>query len=129
MTSQGRAGQMAASEPQPNAALGTTGPVDGNPRGRRRVFSRARELYGVRNIGAVYVLLIICIIFSIWAPQTFLSLATVRQLLDSSALTALSALAIVVPLSARVFDLSFAYTMSLSGVTAAYFIVNMHLNV
>ncbi|HWJ10255.1 MAG TPA: ABC transporter permease, partial [Nocardioides sp.] len=34
----------------------------------------------------------------------------------------LAALAIIIPLSARVFDLSFAYTMSLSGVTSAYFI-------
>src|ERR1700728_59423 len=128
MTSQGQAGQMAESEPRSNAAPSTTSPVHADPQGRRRVVARLRELCGVRNIGAVYVLLIISVIFSIWAPDEFLSLATVRQLLDSSALTALSALAIVVPLSARVFDLSFAYTMSLSGVTAAYLIVTAHLN-
>jgi ribose transport system permease protein len=72
-----------------------------------------------RNIGAVYVLIVICIVFSIWAPNTFPQGATIKQVLDNNAITALAALALIVPLSARVFDLSFAYVMSLSGVTAA----------
>lgn len=76
-----------------------------------------------RNIGAVYVLIVICIVFSIWAPQTFPRAATIKQVLDNNAITALAALALIVPLSARVFDLSFAYVMSLSGVTAAHFVV------
>jgi ribose transport system permease protein len=76
-----------------------------------------------RNIGAVYVLIVICIVFSIWAPQTFPQLATVKQVLDNNAITALAALALIVPLSAGVFDLSFAYVMSLAGVTAAHFVV------
>jgi ribose transport system permease protein len=74
------------------------------------------------NIGAVYVLIAICIIFSIWAPNTFPQAATIKQVLDNNAITALAALALIVPLSARVFDLSFAYVMSLSGVTAAHFV-------
>lgn len=75
-----------------------------------------------RNIGAVYVLVAICIVFSIWAPSTFPQGATIKQVLDNNAITALAALALIVPLSARVFDLSFAYVMSLSGVTAAHFV-------
>jgi ribose transport system permease protein len=75
-----------------------------------------------RNIGAVYVLIVICIVFSIWAPSTFPQGATVKQVLDNNAITAMAALALIVPLSARVFDLSFAYVMSLSGVTAAHFV-------
>lgn len=75
-----------------------------------------------RNIGAVYVLIVICIVFSIWAPNTFPQGATIKQVLDNNAITALAALALIVPLSARVFDLSFAYVMSLSGVTAAHFV-------
>ena len=38
-------------------------------------------------------------------------------------------MALIVPLSARTFDLSFAYTMSLSGVTAAHFVVKNNMNV
>ncbi len=75
-----------------------------------------------RNIGAIYVLIAISIFFSIVAPETFPTIATVKQILNSSAVTALAALAIVIPLSARVFDLSFAYTISLSGCVAAYMI-------
>ena len=82
-----------------------------------------------RNIGAVYVLIVICIVFSIWAPQTFPRPATIKQVLDGTAITALAALALIVPLSARVFDLSFAYVMSLSGVTAAHFVAANNWNV
>jgi ribose transport system permease protein len=82
-----------------------------------------------RNIGAVYVLIVICIVFSIWAPQTFPQAATIKQVLDNNAITALAALALIVPLSARVFDLSFAYVMSLSGVTAAHFVAADNWNV
>jgi ribose transport system permease protein len=88
-----------------------------------------RAALSIRNIGAVYVLIAICIVFSIWAPQTFPHLATVKQVLDDNAITALAALALIVPLSTRTFDLSFAYVMSLSGVTAAHFIVTNSWNI
>lgn len=94
----------------------------------RRGRSLAASLHP-RKIGAVYVLFLICIVFSIWAPDTFPSSATVKQVLNSSAITAMAALALVVPLSARTFDLSFAYTMSLSGVTAAHLVVSNHMGV
>jgi ribose transport system permease protein len=82
-----------------------------------------------RNVGAFYVLAIIIIVFSFWVPDTFPTMATLKQVVDSNAITAMAALALVVPLSARTFDLSFAYTMSLSGVTTAHLIVENHLNV
>ncbi len=81
---------------------------------------------GPGNIGAVYVLIVICIVFSIWAPDTFPQMATVKQVLNDNAITAL---ALIVPLSAGVFDLSFAYVMSLSGVTAAHFVAADNMNV
>jgi len=67
-------------------------------------------------------------VFSIWAPQTFPRMATLKQVLDNNSITALAALALIVPLSAGVFDLSFAYVMSLSGVTAAHFVVADNIN-
>ena len=85
-------------------------------------------LFSPRNIGAVYVLIVICIVFSIWAPASFPHLATVKQVLDDNAITALAALALVVPLSTRTFDLSFAYVMSLSGVIAAHYVAADNLN-
>src|SRR5215213_7796363 len=74
------------------------------------------------RIGAVYVWLGIIVLFSLWAPETFPSLATAKQVLNSNAITALSALAITIPLAARVFDLSFAGVMTLTGVAVAHLI-------
>lgn len=82
-----------------------------------------------RNIGVVYVIILICVIFSFWAPNTFPRMATVQQILDSNAITALGALALVVPLATGTFDLSFAYTMSLSGVVAADLVANHHTGI
>lgn len=84
---------------------------------------------GPRNIGAFYVLAIIIVVFSIWVPSTFVTVATVKQVLDSNAITGMAALALIVPLSCRTFDLSFAYVMSLSGCVTAHFVVNNHMNV
>jgi ribose transport system permease protein len=109
-----------------NTQLQPTAGDQPSPSGPKRGAAWRSELVAglsPRNIGAVYVLIVICIVFWIWAPATFPQGATVKQVLDNNAITALAALALIVPLSARVFDLSFAYVMSLSGVTAAHFVV------
>ena len=82
------------------------------------------QLLSPKRVSALYVLAIIIVVFSIWAPETFPQAATVKQVLNGNAIIGLAALALAVPLAARCFDLSFAYTMSLSGVTAAHFIAN-----
>jgi ribose transport system permease protein len=74
------------------------------------------------RIGAVYVWLAIILVFSIWVPETFPTMATAKQILNGNAITGLAALSITIPLAARVFDLSFAYVMTLTGVAAAHFI-------
>jgi ribose transport system permease protein len=93
-----------------------------------RTPSRWLTALSARNIGAVYVLILICVVFSLWVPDTFPTIATVKQVLDSNAITLMAALALIVPLSARTFDLSFAYTMSLSGCTAAHFVAVDHMS-
>jgi ribose transport system permease protein len=84
--------------------------------------SRAVRGLAFNRIGAVYVWLGIVVLFSIWVPDTFPTLATVKQVLNANAITALAALSITIPLAARVFDLSFAYTMTLTGVITAHFL-------
>ena len=74
------------------------------------------------RIGAVYVWLGIIVLFSLWAPETFPNLDTAKQILNANAITALAALSITIPLAARVFDLSFAGVMTLTGVTVAHLI-------
>ena len=84
--------------------------------------SRFARGLAFNNIGAVYVWLAIVVVFSIWVPETFPTISTVKQVLNANAITALAALSITIPLAARVFDLSFAYTMTLTGVITAHFL-------
>jgi ribose transport system permease protein len=86
---------------------------------------RTRLLNGLAfdKVGAVYVWIAIIIIFSIWVPNTFPTAATAKQILNTNAVTAMAALAITIPLSARVFDLSFAFIMTLTGVLTTKLIV------
>jgi ribose transport system permease protein len=86
---------------------------------------RAQRLargFAFDRVGAVYVWLGIIVLFSVWVPETFPNLATAKQILNSNAITALGALSITIPLAARVFDLSFAGVMTLTGVAVAHLI-------
>jgi ribose transport system permease protein len=58
------------------------------------------------------------------APQSFPHYATVTQVVNDNAIQLLAALALILPLTCGVFDISEAYTMSLTGVVAAYLVVN-----
>jgi ribose/xylose/arabinose/galactoside ABC-type transport system permease subunit len=82
-----------------------------------------------KKIGVVYLLIVAVVLFSVRLGGTFLAAATVKQVLDNYSITAMAALALVIPLSAGVFDLSFAYTMSLSCVTTAWLVVTAGLGV
>ncbi len=90
------------------------------PRATRRTPQWRRAL-SFGNIGAVYVWLLIILAFTIWVPGTFATRTTFEQILNNNAVTGLIALSVVIPLAARVFDLSVAFTMTLSGVTVAHF--------
>jgi len=82
-----------------------------------------------KNIGAVYVLIAIIVVFSVWAPDTFPTVDTVKVILNQNAVTGIIALSLVVPLSAGVFDLSIGYVMGLASVVCAYLLVNTALPV
>jgi ribose transport system permease protein len=91
---------------------------------RRKI---ALSLPAANRYGGVYVLVIMIIVFSFLSPSTFPRGATISQVLDVNAISAMAALILVVPLAAGVFDVSVPYTMTLSGVVAAYAIVHSHL--
>jgi ribose transport system permease protein len=75
------------------------------------------------KVGAVYVWLAIIVVFSLWVPETFPNIGTAKQILNTNAITGLAALAITIPLTARVFDLSFAFVMTLTGVVVAKLVI------
>ncbi len=92
---------------------------------RRRSHRRSiGQALAFDRIGAVYVWIAMIIVFSIWAPHTFPTLATVKQLVNTYAITGIAALAVTIPLCARVFDLSFGYIINLCGIVVAYLVVH-----
>ena len=82
--------------------------------------ARVRRWLSVRNIGAVYVWIVIVILFSIISPSTFPTADTGKSIVDQYAITAMVALSLVVPLAAGVYDLSIGATLALAGVLVAY---------
>lgn len=81
-----------------------------------------------RNIGAVYVWLLIVLLFSIISPDTFPTAQTGKSILNQYAITGMVALSLVVPLAAGLYDLSIGSTVSLSGVLIAYVLAHTSLS-
>jgi ribose/xylose/arabinose/galactoside ABC-type transport system permease subunit len=106
---------------------GTEVPTVSGARTLGTLSRRAVAALSFRTIGAVYVWLLIIVLFSVWAPDTFPTVTTVKQVLNGNAVAGLVALSVVLPLAARVFDLSVAFTMSLTSVLTAYFMVTKGL--
>lgn len=73
-----------------------------------------------RNIGAVYVWLIIIVIFSLWMPGAFLRVGTPMAIINQGTVTALVAMAVILPLAVGTFDLSIGAVMSFSLVVSAW---------
>lgn len=108
--------------PGPGAA--SPGTAASEPRRQAPAGMRLPGALSFRNVGALYVWLAIAVIFAIWAPATFPTWTTARQILDENAATGLMALSVVIPLCTRTFDLSVGFIASLSAVTAAYMIAH-----
>ncbi|MDX6639117.1 MAG: ribose transport system permease protein [Solirubrobacteraceae bacterium] len=83
-----------------------------------------RKHLGFGNVGIVYVLVVLIAIFSLWAPDTFPTWQTAKTVLNQNAIAGLIALSLVVPLSARVFDLSVGSALGLSNVLVAWLLVH-----
>lgn len=87
------------------------------------ISARVRTLLGFRNISAIYILVVLLVIFSFWIPDLFWTETTLRTLLDSQAIVALAAVGLVIPLSAGVFDLAIGYQVGLAGIVVGWLLV------
>ncbi|MFZ9043041.1 MAG: ABC transporter permease [Ilumatobacteraceae bacterium] len=76
-----------------------------------------------RNIGVVYLYALIWLVFLVWVPDTWFTWLTHRSVLNQNAILMVVALGLLVPLSAGVFDLSIAGTISASSVTVSWGLV------
>jgi ribose transport system permease protein len=77
----------------------------------------------IDTLSGLWVLAIVAIVFSIWVPDSFPTMSTLRSILNQNAITAIVALSLLVPLSAGLFDLSIGNAMALASVVTASLIV------
>jgi ribose transport system permease protein len=114
-------------------ATSTPAPVVDPPGGPAWLEPSALERFGrtmsIRNASAVYLFVLLFVVFSLWEPSTFLTVRTWRSLLDNQAISAMVAIALVVPLSAGVVDLAVGSEVGLGAILVAWLLANQGLPV
>jgi ribose transport system permease protein len=85
-----------------------------------RDLGRVWRVLSFRNISAVYVFIVLFVIFSFWVPDTFLSGDTWRALISSQAVTAMLSVGLVIALSAGAFDLAIGATLGFGSIFVAW---------
>ena len=83
---------------------------------------------GLDRFSGIYLFVIIMIIFGLWAPSTFLTMSTLHSVAAEQAISAMVALAVLIPLAANQFDLSVGATANVTGIVASQLQVNNHWN-
>lgn len=85
---------------------------------------RVRNALAFRNIGAVYIFIALFVLFSVWVPGTFLEWSTWQSLFASQSITALTAVALTIPLAAGTFNLAVGAQVGLGSIVAAWLLAD-----
>ena len=120
---------MAHEQDVPDAAETTTVPVGDAEMVEWRApatSARVRRALAFRNISAVYLLIVMFVIFAIWVPSTFLTSGTWHSLISDQAITCLAAVGLVPALAAGVLDLAVGSEVGLGAIVPAWLLVNHH---
>jgi ribose transport system permease protein len=88
---------------------------------------RIRNDLSFRNIGAIYVFVLVVGISWLLVPKLFPTMETVRAIANTYTLSALAALAVVIPLASGTFDASIGGNISLSGVMCGWLLSRTEL--
>jgi ribose transport system permease protein len=88
---------------------------------------RLRQQLSFRNASAVYLLLLLFVVFSLWEPGSFLTAQTWRSLLDNQAISAMAAIGLVLPLSAGVVDLAVGSEVGVGAILVAWLLAHTGL--
>ena len=73
---------------------------------------------GLDRFSGLYLLLIFIVVFTVWQPHLFPTVSTADTVLSGQAVSAMIAMAVLVPLIAGEYDLSVGATANLSAVVA-----------
>lgn len=98
----------------------------GAPAGRSRSAASLTSI--AANYGLAVIFVLVLMIFGVLRPNTFLSYANIGNLLTSQSVTALLALAVMMPLTTGRFDLSVGYHVGLAQVLSVGLQVNAGLS-
>ena len=90
---------------------------------------RIARLLSFRNISAIYIFVVMFVVFSIWVPDTFLRWDTWRALFDSQAVTAILAVGLVIALSAGAFNLAIGAELGFGAILSAWLLVHAGMGV
>lgn len=93
---------------------------------RRRYLSLAAD---PRRVGALQLLILLIIVFSLWQPSAFPNYTTVVSILSSNAVPALVALGLTLPLAAGEYDLSVGYVLGTGSMLLAWLLGHTGMSV
>lgn len=96
---------------------------------RRSRASAWMHRIGPRNAGAVYVWILLIVVFSVASPSIFFTAGTAKEVLNQYSITGLVGLALVLPLAAGLYDLSVGATAGLAGIMTAWTLANVSTSV
>ena len=81
-----------------------------------------------KSVSAIYVFIFLVGIFSMWIPDLFLTKTTWRTLLDNQVVTALCAMALVIPLAAGVVNLAVGAQVGAVSILVGWLLVKQGIN-
>lgn len=81
-----------------------------------------------KNVSAIYVFIFLVVIFSLWIPDLFLTRTTWRTLLDNQVVTALCAMALVIPLAAGIVNLAVGAQVGAASILIGWLLVKQGMN-
>ena len=88
--------------------------------------SRRKFNTGFDRFSGLYLWALFIIVFGIWVPNEFLTTSTLHSVAAQQAVTGMVALAVLIPLSAGLYDLSVGATANLSGILTVVLLNNHH---
>jgi ribose transport system permease protein len=110
------AGRRREDNTAPGSEPGTASQTD--PEGSRTPGHRIVPSAGLDRFSGLYLWVIFIVVFSLWVPNLFLTGATLHSIVNEQVITALMALAVMVPLAAGTYDLSVGATANLAAILA-----------
>jgi ribose transport system permease protein len=90
------------------------------------VISKLIRASGIERLSALYILAVFIIVFGVWTPNLFFSLATVHLVASQQVVVGMLAMAVLVPLACGAFDLSVGANVNLSAVLVCILQVQDH---